>query len=66
MTAPQTLPISRPPLPVAHEHAWLTESRHQTSDGAVLYVRCAACGIRRVDVQERSDATPAAISRITR
>ena len=34
-----------------HEHGWLTESSHQTSEGRVLYVRCARCGVRRVDLQ---------------
>jgi hypothetical protein len=34
-----------------HEHGWLTESSHQTSEGRVVYVRCARCGIRRVDLQ---------------
>ena len=35
-----------------HEHGWVTESSHQTSDGLVSYVRCAVCGVRRVDLQE--------------
>lgn len=34
-----------------HEHGWLTESSHQTSEGRVLYVHCAGCGVRRVDLQ---------------
>ncbi|ALX67446.1 hypothetical protein [Microbacterium sp. XT11] len=62
MTSPRTLPIPRPTLP-AHEHAWLVESRHATSDGVVLYVRCAACGTRRVDIQAHPLAPPAALSR---
>jgi hypothetical protein len=47
-----------------HEHAWSTESRHPTSSGHVLYVRCGTCGIRRVDLQERLDAPPAPLSRM--
>ncbi|WP_298865632.1 hypothetical protein [uncultured Microbacterium sp.] len=49
MTAPDTLPISIRPLPLVHEHAWITESAHRTSDGVIVYVRCADCGTRRVD-----------------
>lgn len=33
-----------------HEHVWLAESSHQTSEGRVVYVRCARCGVRRVDL----------------
>ncbi|MFY9713513.1 MAG: hypothetical protein WAK00_08560 [Microbacterium sp.] len=56
------------PVPVAHprkqrhEHAWLTESRHPTSEGVLLYVRCASCGIRRVDLQAHPQAPPGALS----
>ncbi|ALJ20420.1 hypothetical protein [Microbacterium sp. No. 7] len=46
----------------AHEHGWYVESRHATSIGRVLYVRCAVCGARRVDVQEHADRPPAALS----
>ncbi|WP_341973882.1 hypothetical protein [Microbacterium sp. LWO13-1.2] len=57
------------PVPVAlprkalHEHAWVTESRHPTSDGVLLYVKCAGCGTRRVDVQARLQHPPTALSR---
>lgn len=47
-----------------HEHAWRTESRHRTSDGWVLYVRC-GCGARRIDHQELADQPPRALSRET-
>lgn len=47
----------------AHEHAWTTESAHATSTGVVRYVRCADCGVRRVDVQDHPEAPPAALSR---
>jgi len=61
MTSLNTLPVPRPTSP-AHEHAWLTESRHRTSDGVVLYVRCLDCGTRRVDLQTLSTLPPAALS----
>ncbi|MFC8801149.1 hypothetical protein ACFT2C_25745 [Promicromonospora sp. NPDC057138] len=48
---------------VPHEHSWATESRHPTSAGHVLYVRCTACGIRRVDLQAHGDTPPAPLSR---
>ncbi|WP_449281942.1 hypothetical protein [Leucobacter sp.] len=48
--------------PDAHEHGWCLESRHATSAGYVLYVRCGTCGTRRVDVQERLGAPPEALS----
>lgn len=62
MTAARTLPI---PLTTTagHEHAWLVESRHPTSDGVVLYVRCDGCGTRRVDVQDHPQRPPRALSR---
>ena len=46
-----------------HDHGWLTESSHQTSDGQVLYVRCALCGVRRVDLQPHPLLPPRALSR---
>lgn len=48
--------------PPEHEHGWDVESRHDTSDGYVLYVRCADCGERRVDLQKSSDVPPAPLS----
>lgn len=61
MTTMHTFPI---PLQAAppHEHAWLVESRHQTSEGVVVYVRCAGCGTRRVDLQTHAMMPPSAIS----
>jgi hypothetical protein len=45
MTSLNTLPIPRiRPATQTHEHAWLMESRHPTSEGTVLYVRCDECG----------------------
>lgn len=59
--------LSRPqPSPAAavpHEHAWTTESRHRTSEGELLYVRCADCGARRIDLQSRPHHPPAALTR---
>jgi hypothetical protein len=61
MTSLHTRPIPQQ-APPAHEHAWLVESRHPTSEGTVLYVRCADCGTRRVDVQGHPHLPPAAMS----
>ncbi|MGH3353840.1 MAG: hypothetical protein ACRDPS_24480 [Nocardioides sp.] len=46
-----------------HEHGWLTESSHRTSEGQVLYVRCASCGVRRVDLQIHAFLPPHPLSR---
>jgi hypothetical protein len=62
MTALHTLPLPRIPQPTTHEHAWLVESRHPTSEGTVLYVRCAECAMRRVDLQPHPQMPPAALS----
>ena len=48
---------------LGHEHSWTTDSRHPTSAGWVLYVRCTGCGAHRVDLEARTDAPPAALSR---
>ncbi|UPL13350.1 hypothetical protein [Microbacterium galbinum] len=57
MTSTDTLPIPRPTaVPMAHEHSWLTESRHPTSEGVVVYVRCGACTARRIDLRPSSAA----------
>ncbi|MFD2795838.1 hypothetical protein ACFS27_19915 [Promicromonospora vindobonensis] len=58
-----TLPAAPISTHEAHEHAWTTESRHPTSAGYVLYVRCTACGTRRVDLQGSRTMPPAALSR---
>ncbi|CAH0222735.1 hypothetical protein SRABI76_02548 [Microbacterium oxydans] len=64
MTAPQTLPLPRIPAhSQPHEHAWLIESRHRTSEGTLLYVRCVDCGIRRLDSQTHPHRPPSALSR---
>lgn len=64
MTPLHTLPIPRiPTAPAAHEHAWLIESRHRTSAGTLLYVRCGGCDTRRVDAQSHPDRPPTALSR---
>ena len=46
-----------------HDHGWLTESSHQTSEGRVLYVRCTLCGVRRVDLQPHPLLPPWTLSR---
>jgi hypothetical protein len=47
-----------------HEHGWLVESQHSTTQGLVVYVRCAACRALRVDLQERPDVPPSAVTRV--
>ena len=49
-----------------HEHGWIVESAHETSQGSILYVRCAECGSRRVDLQGRAGRPPVALSGIVR
>lgn len=64
MTTLHTLPIPRPhTVPQPHEHAWVTESRHSTSEGTVRYVACTGCGARRIDLQTHPQQPPAALSR---
>ncbi|KAB1649619.1 hypothetical protein [Pseudoclavibacter endophyticus] len=48
------------------EHGWMLESRHATSEGAIVYVRCATCGTHRVDVQPLPWLPPEALSRSLR
>lgn len=64
MASIHALPGSPTSVDVPHEHAWSTESRHRTSAGCVLYVRCTACGLRRVDVQDDRYLPPAPLSRV--
>ncbi|WP_460755916.1 hypothetical protein [Myceligenerans cantabricum] len=45
----------------SHEHAWVTESSHRTSEGRVRYVRC-RCGSRRVDLQPHPHLPPSPLS----
>ncbi len=54
---PVTTPAQR------HEHAWVTDSRHRTSEGVLVYVHCVGCGVHRVDIQERMETPPRAWSR---
>ena len=60
-TATTTSPTS---LAITHEHAWITESTHPTSDGTVLYVRCVTCSGRRIDLRRGNDIAPAATSSV--
>ncbi|HWV48469.1 MAG TPA: hypothetical protein VN035_03350 [Microbacterium sp.] len=64
MTSLHTRPIPRPDVQRVHEHGWITESRHSTSDGFVVYVRCAGCGARRVDLQRDSTTPPRTMSNV--
>ncbi|WP_277212231.1 hypothetical protein [Isoptericola croceus] len=49
--------------PATHEHGWLVESSHAVSTGRILYVRCAECGVRRVDHQDHRRRPPEPLSR---
>lgn len=60
MTALHTRPIPRPVR--THEHGWLAESRHATSEGTVVYVICADCGARRVDLRPHPQMPPVALT----
>lgn len=63
MTSTNTLPLPHFENAAApHEHAWLRESQHPTSEGIVLYVRCADCRTRRVDLQPHPHTPPTALS----
>ncbi|MBE1878386.1 hypothetical protein [Myceligenerans pegani] len=54
----------RPLLTRSHEHAWVTESSHRTSEGLVRYVRCGRCGDRRVDIQVHPQLPPEPLSTV--
>ncbi len=60
MNASHTIPLA--PSASVHEHAWVTESVHRTSEGRVRYVRCADCAVRRVDVETAPVLPPAALT----
>ncbi|WP_108495610.1 hypothetical protein [Promicromonospora sp. AC04] len=65
MTTIHTRPAPRTSAREAqHEHSWATESRHPTSAGYVLYVRCTTCGTHRVDLQDHRETPPAPLSRV--
>lgn len=64
MTTPQTLPLPLAPL-TEHEHAWIIDSRHPTSEGVIAYVRCVSCGSRRVDLQTHPQQPMTALTRAT-
>ncbi len=63
-----TAPASSRPHPARstppHEHGWLVESRHPTTQGQVVYVRCAACRALRVDLQEHLHVPPYGVTRV--
>ena len=66
MSALHTRPIPLPRLrPAPHEHGWIEESRHPTSEGTILYVRCVGCGSLRVDRHANGSVVPEALSRST-
>jgi hypothetical protein len=55
-------PETRPGL--GHEHGWVTESRHATSQGELRYVRCAGCGAHRLDLFEPGGLVGLALSHV--
>ncbi len=61
MTFLHTLPIPHPTART-HEHAWVADSRHPTSEGVVVYVRCVGCGTYRVDLETHPQRPATAIS----
>ncbi|WP_243224594.1 hypothetical protein [Microbacterium sp. CIAB417] len=63
MASLHTRPVPTPIRP-AHEHGWITESRHATSEGRIVYVRCTGCGARRVDLESAGTVPPQALSGI--
>lgn len=60
---PDSVPDPEPIATPAHEHAWELESRHTTSEGWIMYVRCVGCAARRVDVQLHAEQPPRPLSR---
>ena len=40
------------------EHGWVTASRHATSQGVVVYVRCVSCASHRVELASAGSAMP--------
>lgn len=57
-------PAIRTATPRVHEHGWITESTHPTSEGTIVYVMCASCGARRIDLRGTGDLAPAALSAV--
>ncbi|WP_104091641.1 hypothetical protein [Arthrobacter sp. GMC3] len=46
---------------ITHEHSWLVESAHTTSEGRVVYLKCSTgCGSRQVAIRatQRSPMAP--------
>lgn len=63
MHTDSTVTLSDAARQPAHEHAWMVESAHNTSEGRVLYVRCAAgCNARRIDLQGPLEVPPSPAS----
>lgn len=65
MTHPQSLKNVPATEASRHEHAWIIESAHKTSEGTVLYTRCSmACGARRIEMCDFAEVPPQAVSAI--
>ncbi|MGG7449327.1 hypothetical protein ACQ3HE_00290 [Plantibacter auratus] len=66
MTLLDAPPQSSEPSPNALDacpHTWATESAHATSEGSLRYLRCAACGSRRVELRPHDDAPAVPVTR---
>lgn len=66
MTLLDVPPQSSEPSPDALDacrHTWATESAHTTSEGSLRYLRCTACGSRRVELRPHVDAPAVAVTR---
>lgn len=65
MTHPQSLKNVPHTAEPQHEHAWIVESAHKTSEGTVLYTRCAlACGGRRIEMRDLAEIPPHVLSTV--
>ncbi|WP_105548872.1 hypothetical protein [Arthrobacter sp. MYb227] len=57
--------VSRTRKQPAHQHAWVVESAHHTSEGQVAYVRCVSgCAARRIDLRGAATVPGVALSKV--
>ena len=66
MTLLDAPPQSSEPSPNAVDacrHIWATESAHTTSEGSLRYLRCTACGSRRMELRPHDDASAVPVTR---
>ena len=50
--------LTQAPPHLGCEHGWVTASRHATSQGVVVYVRCVRCASHRVELASAGSAMP--------